>query len=244
MKTILKLSTVLALLLVSSNMNAQKWWGGNEKVKGNGNVTTESTNTGDYSEVSAVGPMDVFLVRGSEGNIQVEADSNFHEYIEVKTEGDKLVLKIKKGYNLSSRNPIKVTVPFTDIDAVKLVGSGDVETRDAIQADQFEATLTGSGDVRLEVNAREVFFRVTGSGDMVLKGSADITEVKISGSGDFDGRQFKAKDAQVYVSGSGDVKVYANNSLKARVNGSGDIVYGGNPTVDKKVSGSGTIKSN
>lgn len=241
MKKAIKLTTVFLLMLATAHVSAQSW--GSKRIKGDGNVTTETTTTGDYDVVSAVGPMDVFLERGTEGTITVEADSNFHEYIEVKTEGNKLILKVKNGINLNSRNPIRVTVPFRDLSGLKLTGSGDVETRDAISADNFEAALTGSGDIKLEVNATDSSFKITGSGDMVLKGGSGDVEIKISGSGDFDGRQFKAQDAEVYVSGSGDVKVYANGTLKARVNGSGDITYGGNPNVDKKVSGSGTVRA-
>lgn len=241
MKTTIKLICLL-IAFVAAPAQAQNWWGG-KKVKGNGNVTAETVSTSDYAKISAVGPMDVYLVSGNEGNIQVEADSNFHEYITVETDGDKLVLKIKKNVNLKSKNPIKITVPFEDIEAVKLTGSGDVMTKDAIQADDFEAAVTGSGDVNLELNATQVSFKVTGSGDMRLKGGADRVELRISGSGDFDGRQFRAKNAEVQVSGSGDAKVYAENNLTARVSGSGNITYGGNPTVDKKVSGSGNISS-
>lgn len=239
MKSTIKLLSVLFLLCA---LPAQAQWG-NKKVNGNGNVTTETISTGDYDVIAAVGPMDVYLVSGSEGRISVEADSNFHEYIVVETEGDKLIVKVKKGYYLKSKNPIKVTVPFEDLSGVKLTGSGDVMTRDAISADNFEAAITGSGDVNLEVNARKATFKITGSGDMRLKGSADSASLKISGSGDFDGRMFRTQDAEVAISGSGDAKVYAEANLKARVNGSGYITYGGNPSVDKKVSGSGSISA-
>ncbi|MDC7997770.1 head GIN domain-containing protein [Gilvibacter sediminis] len=239
MKTTIKLLSVLFIL---SALPAQAQWG-SKKVKGNGNVTTETVSTGDYDVVAAVGPMDVYLVSGTEGTISVEADSNFHEYIEIETNGDQLVVKIKKNYNLKSKNPIKVTVPFEDLSGVKLTGSGDVMTRDAISADNFNAAVTGSGDVSLEVNADNASFKITGSGDMRLKGSADMATLKISGSGDFDGKMFRTQNAEVSISGSGDATVFAEGNLKARVNGSGDITYGGNPNVDKKVSGSGTISS-
>lgn len=233
----------ICLLFAFVALPAQAQWG-NKKVKGSGNVTTKTVSTSDYAKVSAVGSMDVYLVSGTEGNITVEADDNFHEYIIVETDGDKLILKIKNKVNLKSKNPIKITVPFRDLDGVKLTGSGDVVTRDAISADNFEAAVTGSGDVNLEVNAKQVSFKVTGSGDMVLTGGADMAEIRISGSGDFDGRQFRAKTAEVSVAGSGDADVYAEDRLTARVSGSGDITYGGSPSVDKKVSGSGSISSN
>ena len=236
-------ATILAIcVLFSTNATAQ--WGKNKKIKGNGNMTTDTRSTSDYDGVSAVGPMDVFLVKGSEGEIRIEADSNFMEYIEVETDGDMLVVKVKKGYSLSSKNPIKVTVPFNSISEVKLVGSGDVMTKDTINSNSFEASLTGSGDVVLDVDSNETTIRLTGSGDMELSGSAGELEMKLSGSGDIDADDFKATNAEVYVSGSGDINVNVSGNLKARVNGSGDINYSGNPTVDKKVSGSGDISGN
>ncbi|MEP2935700.1 MAG: head GIN domain-containing protein [Gilvibacter sp.] len=242
MKTLMKATILVICVLFSTNATAQ--WGKNKKIKGNGNVTTDTRSTSDYDGVSVVGPMDVFLVKGSEGNISIEADSNFMEYLEVETDGDMLVVRVKKGYNLNSKNPIKITVPFNSIDEVKLVGSGDVMTKDTINTDSFEASLVGSGDVVLDVVANETIIRLTGSGDMDLSGSAGELEMKLSGSGDIDGDDFKATNAEVYVSGSGDINVNVSGNLKARVNGSGDIHYSGNPTVDKKVSGSGDISGN
>lgn len=242
MKTMIKATMLAACVLFSTAATAQ--WGKNKKIKGNGTVTTDTRSVSDYDGVSAVGPMDVFLEKGSEGNITIEADSNFMEYIEVKNDGDMLVVKVKKGYNLYSKNPIKVTVPFNSISKVKLTGSGDVETRDTIETNSFEAMLTGSGDVTLDVDASEATIRLTGSGDMNLSGSANTLEMKLSGSGDIDGDDFNATNAEVYVSGSGDIDVNVSGNLKARVNGSGDITYSGNPSVDKKVSGSGSISGN
>jgi len=242
MKAISKAAILAFCVLLSTNAMAQ--WGKNKKIKGNGNITTDTRSTSDYDGISAVGPMDVFLVKGSEGQITIEADSNFMEYIVVENDGDMLVVKVKKGYNLWSKKPIKITVPFNSISKVKLTGSGDVVTRDQIKADKFEANLTGSGDVSLDLDANEAIIRLTGSGDMNLRGSASTLEMKLSGSGDIDGDDFSAQNAEVYVSGSGDIDVSVSGSLKARVNGSGDITYNGSPTVDKKVSGSGSISGN
>ncbi|NNF18253.1 MAG: DUF2807 domain-containing protein, partial [Flavobacteriaceae bacterium] len=67
-------------------------------------------------------------------------------------------------------------------------------------------------------------------------------EIRMSGSGDLDAFDLEADDVEVQVSGSADVEVTANKSLKANVSGSGDIRYKGNPKkVDSRKSGSGDI---
>jgi hypothetical protein len=234
------LATILSIIGFSE-ANAQ--WG--SKVNGNGNVTTKTVNTGSYDEIKAVGFMDVHLKKGTEGTITVKAEDNLHEYVIVEVKGDALILRIKKNVNINTKKGIHITVPFQDISKVSLTGSGDVDSKDLITSENFDVSITGSGDVILAIESQSINAKVTGSGDMTLSGSAKELEVKISGSGDFMGSKLKSDNTQAYVSGSGDAVVNATKSLKARVNGSGDIEYTGNPEAsDTKVLGSGSISSN
>jgi len=243
MKTIKNILLVLFVVLTTS-VNAQNWFGGNKKVKGNGNVTTQTRTTSDYSAIATVGSMDVFLVKGTEGSIIVEAESNLQEYIIIETKGDKLIIKTKNGVSLRTKKGIKITVPFDKISSVSLTGSGDVMTKDQIDASEFESNLTGSGDIILDINATTAYAKVTGSGDVTFKGTASELEVKVVGSGDFNSKNLNASKVEVYVSGSGDAVVSSNGTLKVRINGSGDVVYYGNPSLDSKISGSGSVSSN
>lgn len=242
MKTLIRLSLVAGLLIAGVQEVQAQW--GNKKVVGNGNVTTKTINTGNYDAIKGVGSMDVHLEKGSEGNITVTTDENLQEYIIVEVKDGALVIRTKKNIYLKTKKGIHVTVPFQDISEVSLVGSGDIDTKDPITANNLEVNVTGSGDVVLEVNSKMLEAKVTGSGDMELSGTTDELEVRVSGSGDFKGFDLQAQNTTASVSGSGDVKVVAKNSIKARVNGSGDIVYRGNPErSDTKTSGSGDITS-
>lgn len=231
---------ILAILFVSTT-NAQNW--GNKKIKGNGNVTTETRNTEDYDGVKCAGSMDFVLVAGNEGKIKLEGESNLLEHIVTEVKGKSLIVKVKKGVNISSskNKTIKVTIPFKDINDVSLAGSGDVVSDDQIVSDNLNISLAGSGDIILDVKAQSIKGAVAGSGDISLKGSTNKLVAKVAGSGDFNSFGLQASETEVYVAGSGDAQISASSSLKARVAGSGDITYRGNPTIDKKVAGSGEI---
>ena len=189
--------------------------------------------------------MDVELVQGNEGSIQVTTDENLHEYLVIETENGKLNIKTKKNVSLRPKKGIHISVPVSDIDGLILTGSGDITSNSTLNTSGLDVNLIGSGDISLDVKANKVDAKVTGSGDLKLSGSVTDFEIKVTGSGDFKGSELTAKNTQVYVSGSGSAKVNATNSIKARVNGSGDVSYSGNPEFsDTKVMGSGTIKSN
>lgn len=236
-----KLITLSLVLLASTQIHAQ-WWG--KSVKGNGELETITRNVGDYDEISVAGFFDVTLVAGNEGELTIEGESNLLEYIETEVDGDRLTIKVKNKQNLKTSlgKNIKIRVPFRDLNQVSLSGSGEIMSTDVIKANNFRVSVSGSGDINLVVEASSTESRVTGSGDLVLRGSTRDHETSVTGSGDLEAGRFKADNVDAKVTGSGDIRVSCEKSIRARVTGSGDIEYVGNPTKqDTKVSGSGDI---
>ncbi|ULC60873.1 DUF2807 domain-containing protein [Flaviramulus sp. BrNp1-15] len=243
MKTSIKKQTVLliATLLFAITTHAQ--W---RKVKGNGNMTTITRTTSDYDGIKCAGSFDYVLVKGTEGNIKIEGEENLLEYIITEVKNNNLIVKVKNGTNLktSFNKGIKITIPFKEISSASLSGSGDLWNEDSINTSNFDVSLSGSGDITLEVNTTSIKASISGSGDLKLKGNTTNLEARVAGSGDFHGFDLQSNNTDVAVAGSGDARVVSKETLKARVAGSGDIVYRGNPEKeDTKVAGSGSISN-
>lgn len=239
----LKQTLLLAITLSSFTFAQAQLWG-NKKIKGNGNVTTITRSTSDYDEIKCAGWMDFILVKGNEGDITLEGESNLLEYIITEVEGNTLKIKTENNINLkpSFNKTITITIPFQDIDYVSLSGSGDVSSKNKIVANNFTTRVSGSGDIVLDVDADEIEGSVTGSGDLTLNGKTNKLKASVTGSGDFHGYNLDAKDVEAKVTGSGDVEIVCNGHLDAKVTGSGDIEYKGSPkSEDTKVTGSGSI---
>ncbi|MEG9328215.1 head GIN domain-containing protein [Salinimicrobium catena] len=235
---------ILAIIAFSFQSTHAQWWSGSKEIEGNGNMVTKTRTVSNYDQVALLGSMDVELVAGKEGKIKVEAEENLQEYILTETEGDLLKISVKKGYNLDPSNnmPIRITVPFETLDGVYLTGSGDIFTSDEIKSENFEVKMTGSGDIRLVLAAKNTSAGITGSGDISLRGTTQDFDCKVTGSGDISAFDFKAKRVDATVTGSGDIQVYASEEIKAVVPGSGDIEYKGNPKKeDFRTMGSGSV---
>jgi hypothetical protein len=231
---------LIAMILIGTSAHAQ-WW---KRIKGNGNTITQTRQTANYDKVSVSGSFDVQLVRGEEGEITLKGEENLLEHIEVYVKNNVLILKVKDNINLSSswNKTITIEVPVIEITGVKLSGSGDISTQTTLKATDFNAAVSGSGDISLAIEATNLYVQISGSGDINLSGSADDLTVKVSGSGDVNAYDVAAQDATVTVSGSADVTLTVKGTLNAKVSGSGDIQYKGNPKkVVSKVSGSGDV---
>lgn len=238
----MKKAAVLGIALCMMASACAQW---GKKVKGNGNMVSMERSTGDYNAVSVSGFFDVELVAGEEGEVTVEAEENLQEFIITEVKNGTLQIKTKEGVNIQPstwKDGISITVPITDIEAVSLSGSGEIIGKTLIRTTDFSANMSGSGDIKIEVESDELFANLSGSGDMNLKGSAGRFKVQISGSGDVKAYDLEASEVDASISGSADMELTVREVLKARVSGSGNITYRGNPEkIDSKSSGSGDI---
>jgi len=218
--------------------------GDGNTITGSGKEVSVARPVGTFSVLRLDSSVDVHAHQGTTPGITVHADDNIEPLVETVVEGDKLVVRLKKGTSFRSHHDVFVDVVFTTLTAAQQHGSGDLRI-DKLTAPKFESSIAGSGDLRID-NAQlgQFALSVAGSGDVQISGSADEARFGVAGSGDIDARNFSAKKVSVSISGSGDAHVTATEALEAKVAGSGDITYAGHPRdVSRRVSGSGSIES-
>lgn len=215
--------------------------GDGPSVDGSGRVIDDTRILAPFRRVVVNGAVDVHLKRTGAEKAIVHADDNIAPLIEVRVEGDKLLVQTKQDASFRTRSAVSVTVEFKQLDAVQLNGSGDVDADD-IKASIFEGAVRGSGDLKLrKLDADTVAVSLAGSGDFSARGRADKAGFNIEGSGDIDARGLQARTVAVRIAGSGDALVCASEVLQVRIAGSGDVRYCGSPRVEKQVQGSGEV---
>ncbi len=236
-----------SILLFSANTANAQWWSNSKKITGNKEVTNQTRSIMNYDQISVTGMMEVQLIPGSEGNIDIEAESNLMEFIETEVNKGHLRISIQKGVNIepSKNYPIRIVVPFETLGALTLTGSGHIRNSDVIKARDFKINVTGSGNMNLNLLTENLESSITGSGDLKLKGTTREFKCKVTGSGDVFAYDLKAVKVDASITGSGDVEVSVENELDAKISGSGDLKYRGNPDKQNfKTSGSGTVSNN
>lgn len=236
-----KLSVLLVIL--TTTLSSAQWH--QEKIKGNGTISSREINTAEYESINVSGSFHVTLVEGKEGKISIKGEENLLEFILVESNGSDLQIRSEKGYSLtpSKGKKIEITVPVEEIDRVSLAGSGDLVSNFTLKTNSLKATLAGSGDIKLSLEANDIEAKLAGSGDIEFKGKTKNFEASVAGSGDIKAIELQSENSKVNVSGSGNISTNCSELIEARVAGSGDVEYNGNPKkTDTKVVGSGRIK--
>ena len=243
------LFTGAAALALTFSAGAIGWsfnWGGGEQIKGDGKLARETRSVEAFDAVSLAGHFDVRIKQSATQRVELEADGNLLPYVETKViEGSKgrtLEISVKRGYNVQSRQPLKVEIDVAQLRAVGIAGSGRTEI-DSFKSDKLDLSIAGAGTVvapRLDTG--KLSLSIAGSGDIVAGGKSAELGVSIAGSGDVKAAELAGDEVKVSISGSGNAQVQANKKLKVSIAGSGDVRYSGTAELSSSVAGSGSIK--
>jgi hypothetical protein len=250
-------NTIILLLLMMTGLlftGCYKAW---HAIEGNFDVVTETRNISGFSKVFNEGTFDVYIIQDASGEVVIEAESNLIPLIRTRIEGSALVIDTKD--NLNNNYPMKVYVHTTELDEMRLSGSGlvhadDINTGDIEidlsgsgdmfftgTADEVKCKISGSGDMDLGLTCTELNGKISGSGEMEIAGTADKGDLDISGSGSIRAYDMTFQECIARISGSGDMYLTVEDHLDVTISGSGSIYYMGNPTVDANISGSGNV---
>jgi len=212
-----------------------------KSVQGSGNIITQEREVSEFSKVHLKGSGKVFLTPGEKQSLEIKTDDNIMPLIESDVSGNKLT--ISHGNHHLRPTSFEAYITLENLEGVRISGSGDIIGKGRFVTDTLYAEISGSGDMDLEVETGLLETKISGSGSIHLAGKAEDYTVSISGSGKINAFDVDAKHVSLKVSGSGDCRVSASESLDAKISGSGDVYYRGRPQINTKISGSGSLKS-
>lgn len=215
-----------------------------EKIKGKGDVVTETRNTGTYDAIDLAMEATVYFTPGAEYTLQLSGQENVLDVVVTQVEGSRLVIKVKNGVVLGKHEPVKVFVTAPDVSMLDISGSGNIHQEGGWTGSDLYLDISGSGNISMDsVGANRLFATISGSGSMnAAAGQCEREELTISGSGNIDLRYVPCEWVYTSTSGSGSTYVNAVTLLDVTISGSGDVWYYGEPSVSTHISGSGNVR--
>lgn len=212
------------------------------RVKGDGNMTTQTKTPGDFTGVESHGSFDVYLMQGSTAGVKIEGEQNIISYIDLRIENGILNVDTKDNVWLDPTHTVKIYVTAPSYRRIQNTGSGDMAGQTKLSNDaKMDISSTGSGTMTVDVDAPEIESNVTGSGEVTLSGETKKFSAEVTGSGDLNALNLMTEESNVGITGSGNISVSSSVKLDARITGSGGISYKGNAQVNSNVTGSGTV---
>jgi hypothetical protein len=176
-------------------------WGGvaSTTTEGSGVAATEVRSLPAFSALDMAGTSNVSVRVGGKQAVVVRADDNLIKQVTTEVRGGELVVSNTGSFKAQTPMTVAVTVPR--LEGATLSGSGIVSVEGAEgqdfavrvpgsgvltaagTVDRLDASLGGTGDVRLQgLAAREVTATVSGDGRLQVRASRTL-DASVSGTG-------------------------------------------------------------
>jgi len=212
-------------------------------ITGEGPVVSKTFSYDDFDEIESLGSFNVEIIKGEEYKIEVKAQQNLIDILEVNKNNHRLEIGIKDSYNVTSDFDINFYITLPKIKKAIISGSGDMTLSKFETIEDLTLEINGSGNITTKnnIDIKNITSKINGAGKIKLLGTNKKQNIKISGSGDFNCFDFVSEEVIIVISGSGNCNVYAENKLNVSILGSGSIFYKGHPSIVKSISGSGSI---
>lgn len=178
-------------------------------VAGNGRLAEERRPLDNVERVELAVPATLVIERADRTRILVSAEENLIPLIRTRVRDN--LLRIDASDPFTATKPLRLVLETPSISAVTLSGAGDIDLRDAGNADLLSLTAKGSGTVR------------------VRGGTAGRLSVDAQGASQVHAAELSADSADVQLLGASSAEVTATDAIRVSIRGAGQITVFGDP---------------
>jgi len=180
--------------------------------------------------------MHVELTKSGTFSVEVIADDNVMEHIEVSKSGD--TLRIRPKANAAFRSATltaKITMP--DLYKLELSSGSHASVSGFDSSHELSVRLSGGSHMNSvstpgDIKARDVTFDLSGGSHVTLSGSADNLDVnKGSGGSHLNLEAFSVHNADISLEGGSHATVNVDGTLNVDLSGGSEVIYIGEPTM-------------
>jgi len=210
-------------------------------IIGSGNLTTRNFDLSDFTEIAAQSGFQLEVVQSSTFSVEVTADDNAIDYIDVYKSGN--TLKIRPQWNRSFRSvTLRARVTMPDLYEIKLSGGSGASISSFSSSHDLSVGLSGGSSLAGDIIAVDTYIALSGGSQVNLQGTADDLDVNGSGGSQLELGAFPVNNADINLSGGGIATVSVNGTLDVNLSGGSHVTYIGEPTsIDTNLSGASTI---
>jgi len=252
-KAIIIIAIVVAVAIIS---NVLYWGGWPRGLVGSGNLETEEYAFTDFTEVEISDAFEFEIEQSSSYSINVTADDNVIDYVQVSQDGQTLRIGLRTGLRIGSVTlrigpgifplpgsvTLRASVTLPQLHALTASGASQGTVSDFSSTDDLDITVSGASKVTGDITAGNVEFRMSGASIIQLEGSADDIDAGVSGASHLNLDDFVVNNADLNLSGASTGTVNLSGRLDANLSGASRLWYIGEPTMgDINTSGASTL---
>ncbi|WP_228852117.1 GIN domain-containing protein [Aegicerativicinus sediminis] len=159
---------------------------GNEKVKGNRDVTIEQVPVAEFNKIVLGEDFTADIVYNKSTSVQVEADGNLHEYLKIEVVDS--VLKFSTTAPIGSKKKMHFTINYGDsFHEIEVLDDAEIRSLTSLEIKNAMVKTDGSSKAYLNIKTDNFKFVALDRAKIRLNLTAQNSEIEMSDNSRLDG---------------------------------------------------------
>ena len=156
-----------------------------EKIKGNRDVTVKQTYIDGFNTLIIKNDFEVKIAYNSKSSVEVEADDNLHEIIDINVSDGTLSISTSK--RITSKKKLIITVNYSDnLEDVELYDSAELRSLTSMELNDFKLKIDNNSRAYLNLKATNFSFTASNRTKSRLNITADSSSFIMSDNSKLD----------------------------------------------------------
>lgn len=187
-----------------------------DKIIGSGNVITRNVTVQPFDQLEASGVFNVSLTQGNVESVKIEAEDNLQDLFEVKNDGSKLIVSMKKDSHFDSKKKMTVYISFKNLKSMDLKMVGNLSNEGNLNFQDLSLDNKSVGSVNLSLNAKKLAINNKGVGNLKLSGKVENAVIRNKSVGSIKAADMVAQSVDIDNDGVGSAEVNAVKVFKVK----------------------------
>jgi hypothetical protein len=236
-----KAGIIIAVVAVAAicTVLVLKGWPG--VLIGSRNLEIKEYSFTNFTRIEISSAFEFEIKQSSSYSINVTADDNVIDYVQVSQDGQTLRIRLATVPSLRLVT-LRTAVNIPQLHDLMVSGASRGTVSDFSSTEGLNITVSGASRVTGDITAGNVEFNISGASTIRLEGSADDMVAVVSGASRFNLGDFTVNDTDVKISGASTGTINLDGRLDANVSGASTLLYIGEPIMGTiNVSGASTL---
>lgn len=215
-----------------------------ENVMPSDKVTTEQYTFSDYDMIDASSAFTVYLsFSENEESIEIEANDNLHQYLDIKNENNTLNIGFKNNFNVRGSATLNAYVKTKNISGYIASGASRFIVENPIEGDEISIYLSGASNFSSSLSTNRMFADLSGASDMQVSGTVNSLEIEASGASLVRDYGFETKSLIADLSGASNMQLTVKEEISIEASGASSLKYKGDAVITQQdLSGASTVR--
>jgi hypothetical protein len=198
-------------------------------------ITTVDVSVSNFNKLNVSDMFKVYVnFSETEESVQVEANDNVHQLININQQGDHLNIALYENTEISGTPVLNVYIKTASLERIQAMGASNIEFQNLLITNVLEIDLEGACVFKGQLEVDELLANLLGASEMDISGNTKLLDIGAEGASILTGFNFVTNNLEANLNGASNISLTVNQKLDVRASGASNVYYKGSGAIENQ----------